>query len=320
MQLAHGVRPGRRGHAARALQRRWGRPAATSGPDDRQGSISRCISPTNASHLSVHSLPAARPHRRRHTADVCGLGCAGGGRSCILQRSRQRPAESSPEMAFAMRCNIRKSDRATRYRRRGKRHCRPGPTTKRGAGGALTRERLLNEMGDTCTTPSQAGSNRKGIETCMRCESTCRWMDREVRRNSSENKYVFGEFSTGVAEAYALPCGAAPRARRRHHRPGGRYSGAPWHMHGSVLSRCCGGSTLPSPARRCGDRRHRRGDRGPLAGPLVPGGAAAPRGRRPPRRAAGVRAAARRIALLPAELAPRRRQPDPYTAFVSTFL
>ena len=37
--------------------------------------------------------------------------------------------------------------------------------------------------------------------------------------------------------------------------------------------------------------------------------ALSPSRRRPPRRAAGVRAAARRIAVLPAELAPRRRQP-----------
>ena len=133
-------------------------------------------------------------------------------------------------MAFATRCNIR------RLRPHGTLPSSAeepyivdlGRQRNAALAARLTRERLLDEMGDTCTTPSQAGSNRKGIETCMPLrEYVSEWMDREVRRNSSENKYVFGEFSDAWAplrEAYALPpCGAAcarlPRAAARKHAP-----------------------------------------------------------------------------------------------------
>ena len=93
-------------------------------------------------------------------------------------------------MAFTTRCNIRK------IRPRGTLPSSAeepyivdlGRQRNAALAARLTRERLLDEMGDTCTTPSQAGSNRKGIETCMPLrEYVSEWMDREVRRNSSEN-------------------------------------------------------------------------------------------------------------------------------------
>jgi hypothetical protein len=245
---------------------------------------------------------------------------------------RRRPtAQSSPEMAFATRCNIR------RLRPRGTLPSSAeepyivdlGRQRNAALAARLTRERLLDEMGDTCTTPSQAGSNRKGIETCMPLrEYVSEWMDREVRRNSSENKYVFGEFSDAWAplrEAYALPpCGAAC-ARERVAVTiglGGLHSGAPWHMHGSAFVEVLHGSKhfafLPP-----GDA-------------AIEGIDAAIAGlsqvhwhweERPRLEAAGRLAALQECALQPGELLyfpPSWHHGvvnlDPYTAFVSTFL
>lgn len=115
----------------------------------------------------------------------------------------------------------------------------------------LIRERLLADMGDVNCTPSQAGSQRKGIETMRLREYIDGWMQREVRRDSSQNKYVFGEFGDAWAplrDAYVLPpCGPACDRTRVAVTIGlgGLHSGRPCEW------REGGGSAAGSRARPC---------------------------------------------------------------------
>ena len=106
----------------------------------------------------------------------------------------------------------------------------------------------MAEMGQMNCTPSQAGSQRKGIETMTLHEYMSDWMGREVQRDSAQNKYVFGEFSEEwkpLRDAYVLPpCGLACLRERVAVTIGlgGLHSGAPWHMHGAAFVEVIHGS------------------------------------------------------------------------------
>eukprot|EP00406_Dinophysis_acuminata_P047247 CAMPEP_0179314294 /NCGR_PEP_ID=MMETSP0797-20121207/54349_1 /TAXON_ID=47934 /ORGANISM="Dinophysis acuminata, Strain DAEP01" /LENGTH=285 /DNA_ID=CAMNT_0021024537 /DNA_START=60 /DNA_END=913 /DNA_ORIENTATION=+ len=100
----------------------------------------------------------------------------------------------------------------------------------------LSREALLEGMGDVTCTPSGAGSNRKGYSEMRLREYMEDWMRRELSRDPRENKYVFGEFGEQwepLRESYSVPpCRkCAPEDVAITIGLGGLHSGAPWHFH-----------------------------------------------------------------------------------------
>eukprot|EP00929_Paragymnodinium_shiwhaense_P115162 TRINITY_DN83856_c0_g1_i1.p1 TRINITY_DN83856_c0_g1~~TRINITY_DN83856_c0_g1_i1.p1 ORF type:complete len:305 (-),score=25.97 TRINITY_DN83856_c0_g1_i1:686-1600(-) len=102
----------------------------------------------------------------------------------------------------------------------------------------LTRDSLLQDMGDQVCTPSRAGNVRKDIIEMTVRDYMDNWIGRDLNRNAEENRYIFGEFGDQwkpYREAYNLP----PCKVCTHELAavtiglGGLHSGAPWHSHGA---------------------------------------------------------------------------------------
>jgi len=104
----------------------------------------------------------------------------------------------------------------------------------------LQRRELVTAMGNATCTPTAASSDRGDTEMMTVAEYVEEWLSREVSRNASENRYIFGEFGEEwgpYRDAYVLP--PCERCTRDLVAVtiglGGLYSGAPWHGHGAAF-------------------------------------------------------------------------------------
>lgn len=105
----------------------------------------------------------------------------------------------------------------------------------------LRRDALMASMGDVVCTPTRAGSTRDGMEVMLLRDYMQNWMDREVQRDSDDNRYVFGEFGDEwlpFREAYNIPNCSTFCERKGVAITiglGGLHSGAPWHFHNEAF-------------------------------------------------------------------------------------
>eukprot|EP01065_Artemidia_motanka_P035722 TRINITY_DN43617_c0_g1_i1.p2 TRINITY_DN43617_c0_g1~~TRINITY_DN43617_c0_g1_i1.p2 ORF type:complete len:256 (+),score=66.26 TRINITY_DN43617_c0_g1_i1:35-802(+) len=110
---------------------------------------------------------------------------------------------------------------------------------------------LIDTMGNTTCTPSQASSVRRGIMSMRLGEYLSDWLPRPLSRNAEDNRYVFGEFGDQWAplrDMYVMPgCRACVGANAAVTIGiGGMHSGAPWHTHGAGYIEMLHGEKLVS--------------------------------------------------------------------------